>query len=370
MTPVQFALPLILIFSAVVSAAAAPPDTISSRKAERESLANDFLSPKLDFKKPPVTYGDVKTALESIEGYRPLLSQVTDQTKLNQNLPADFPIDAASAQILVRWYHNLTGSDSLQLDDSILVQLSGMTTKALADPTTRLLQVDLDLMNPPGLRTLLLKYEIADFTLKTDGVSRLPLNPQARYELVLAGSSPRTPLVLEYLLPADIIDQQPTISLQGKVQLSLLSQNRKIQSDITPPQSLRQLQRYLRTGRRLKAASYGDFEIRWKNIDRQPDGSALITFELDYPDRPFLFESHMTPTMTGKTEITFQEPPSQAVTIACERTSINGELETLDLVEQTGPVDWDAPMISLSIEVAPLIKRIPIDINVQAKLVP
>jgi len=339
-------------------------NSISTREQERQSLLDDFQWPKVIIERPLKTYGDVKEALATIEGLDLLLERGNDPQKLARPLSENFPVSGRADEMMVKWYHDVVADSALSESEGILIFAGHASRKPLETPPAVLLQQELKLIAPPGLTPILLEYKVNQFEITTDGIKLEPRTPDASYALFLSNGPSHVTATIEVLEPLSL-DRKGPSKIEGDLSLCLLSKPRKIDADLKPPQSLKQLQRFLRTGRHPRVARYGDFDIRFKSIERQATDAAQLTFELDYPDRPFYFESHMTPSLKGKTILTFPRQGDAPNTLTCERSGVNGQYETLDIVEETvQPVDWDLPVTGLEIEVPPLLKRLQLHVDV------
>ncbi len=339
-------------------------DTVTKREQERQSLLDDFRWPKVQFERHLKTYGDVKEALKTIDGLELLLQRGNDPQMLARPLSENFPVSGRADEMMVEWYHDVVADNALSESEGILIFAGHASRKPLETPPAVLLQQELKLIPPPGLTPILLEYKVSQFEITTDGIKLKPRTPAASYALFLSNGPSHVTVTLEALEPLSLERKGPS-KIEGDLSLCLLSKPRKINADLTILLSLKQLQRFLRTGRHPHVARYGDFEIRFKSIERLQADAAQLTFELDYPDRPFYFESHMTPSLKGTTILTFPRKGDTPNTLTCERTGVNGQYETLDIVEETvQPVDWDLPVTGLEIEVPPLLKRLQLHIDV------
>lgn len=152
------------------------------------------------------------------------------------------------------------------------------------DPTKRLLRLRGELAFEPRLRPLFVHFKAGDFSAADpDGQEIANWNPDARYELPMAGASRHTQLTWDFVTPADAVPK--TLSLKGRllVQLAAATEPIRFEKLATNREVLR---RRGGVSVRLNQAEFAG--------DDADDRSATVKITVNYDTGGPAFESHRT----------------------------------------------------------------------------
>lgn len=152
------------------------------------------------------------------------------------------------------------------------------------DPTKRLLRLRGELAFEPRLRPLFIHFKSGDFSAADpDGNAIANWNPDARYELPMAGASRHTQLTWDFVTPADAVPK--TLSLKGRVLVQLAAATEPIRFD------------KLATNREVLRRR-GGVSVRLHQAEFAGDDavarSATVKITVNYDTGGPAFESHRT----------------------------------------------------------------------------
>lgn len=162
--------------------------------------------------------------------------------------------------------------------------LAAVRQPVTGDPQRTLIRLRGDLAFEPRLRPLFVHFKAGDFqAAKADGELIKNWNPEARYELAMAGASRRTQLTWDFVAATD--DVPTSLSLKGKVLVQLAAATEPIRFD------------RLETEREVLRRRGGvSVRMHQTEFEKSDDGqeSARVKISVSYDTGGPAFESHRT----------------------------------------------------------------------------